>query len=158
VPRAGLNLTHEGSPSQSLQTLSRAQSRARRRRWRLPPLRTYQENIPEKLKAFDTPGGGLIERTGRMLWELNRDIAGAEDAANAMPVTLQPPPASPLDTVEAFVTPLLDPLKATVPELRIVVGLWSMEAEAGRLRSRLARTARRGTLHQTRRRGGLDGR
>ena len=79
-------------------------------------LPSYQQNISQKLKSFDTPGEGLFERTGRMFSELNRDLsAGAAPAETAggrepMPVTVQEPPASPLETIEAFVSPLLDPL------------------------------------------------
>lgn len=80
-------------------------------------LPSYQQNISQKLKSFDTPGEGLFERTGRMFSELNRDLSGdgsaperTGGAREPMPVTVQEPPASPLETLEAFVSPLLNPL------------------------------------------------
>lgn len=75
-------------------------------------LPSYQRNISQKLGSLNTPGGGLIERTSRMLSELNREMAvpGGDPAVRPVPVEVQPPPASALDTLSAFVGPLLAPL------------------------------------------------
>ena len=79
-------------------------------------LPSYQENISQKLKSFDTPGEGLFERTGRVFSELNRDLsdgvapAETDGTREPMPVTVQAPPATPLEAIEAFVSPLLAPI------------------------------------------------
>lgn len=85
-------------------------------------LPSYQQNISKKLRAFQPPGGGLVERTSRVLEELETEIAatGAETpqtgrarqrrANEPMPVVVQPPRASALDTIAAVVGPLINPL------------------------------------------------
>ncbi|HEX7087943.1 MAG TPA: AI-2E family transporter [Vicinamibacterales bacterium] len=87
-------------------------------------LPSYQQNISKKLRALRTPGDGLVERTSRVLEELETEMnepveeepasrAGRTQGRRArepMPVVVQPPRASALETIAAVVGPLINPL------------------------------------------------
>ena len=77
-------------------------------------LPNYQRNISQKLKAFDTPGGGLVQRTSRMLAELDRELTQPDptDTSDPRPlaVEVQAPRENALNTLRAVVSPLLAPL------------------------------------------------
>jgi predicted PurR-regulated permease PerM/GAF domain-containing protein len=88
-------------------------------------LPSYQQNISKKLRSLQVPGGGLFERTTQVFEELETEMAeaaeqaeGEEEArrparrrtAEPMPVVVEPPASTPLESIAAFVSPLINPL------------------------------------------------
>jgi predicted PurR-regulated permease PerM len=118
-------------------------------------LPTYQETIAKKIESIRGRSGGTtgtLERARGVLYELNKELAGAEQkpgetASTAditsiestwVPVEVHEPPGGPLQMLIALINPLLGPLATTTLIVVFVIFILIQQED---LRDRLIRLA-----------------
>lgn len=112
----------------------------------------YKENIRAKLKTFQVPGGGTLDRLSEAVEDLKRDLPGgaAEEPArpeSPMPVkVVQGGEKRPMDTVQAMVGQVAGPL-GTAALVILLTTFMLLKRED--LRSRLLRLIGQGRISTT---------